>query len=94
MFAQSLDHSWSVLYAIYTSGLQQDFVFRQLVANEGKIPSEWKIPARPHSPVALPSYTIADLHDFDAATYPESIDRMCRASLAMWGDQSAPNHKR
>ena len=85
IFPQSLDQSWSALYAICVTGHEQGYVFRELVAGNRGIPAEWKVPARPALPSAAPSYTIADLGDFDAGTYAERIERMCRASLAMWG---------
>jgi hypothetical protein len=84
-FAASLDRSWSALHAIFVVGHAQDYVFRTLVANKGAVPREWNTPARPSSPQAVPSCTIADLDDFAAATYPERIEHMCRAALVMWG---------
>ena len=80
----SLDRSWAALHAIYLGGLDAGFVFRTLVAKSAT-PAEWNTPTRPQAPASAPAFTIADFGDFGAATYARNMDRMCRASLAMWG---------
>ena len=91
-FPQSLDRSWSALYAIYVGGRAQDFVFRTLVAGNGTLPAAWIIPARPAAATSVPLFTIADLAEFDASIYAGDLDRMCRAALAMWGE-SGTHHE-
>jgi hypothetical protein len=89
-YASSLDHAWAALQRIYVAGNRPSHVFEQLRSNRGSVPRDWRVPVRPKRPVAAPSFTIADLGDFDATTYAELLDDWCRASLVMWGASSAP----
>jgi hypothetical protein len=84
-FSASLDRAWTALYAIFVLGNASDFVFRRLVVANGALPSDWTVPVRPQSPTRAPSFTIADMSDFAADTYPEDVERLGSASLAMWG---------
>ncbi|SDD33193.1 hypothetical protein SAMN05428966_10439 [Massilia sp. PDC64] len=83
--AASLDRAWLVLRQIYVSGMAPDRVFGALVAARGRIPPGWDVPARAARQVHAPAVTIADLGDFDAATYAGRLDDWCRAALASWG---------
>jgi hypothetical protein len=82
--AASLDRAWLALHQIYVSGTAPDRVFGALVAARGKTPPGWDVPARAARPVHAPAVTIADLGDFEAATYPGRLDDWCRAALAAW----------
>jgi hypothetical protein len=85
MHAASLDRAWLVLQQICVKGMAPDRVFGALVAARGKMPPGWEVPARAARPVRAPAITIADLGDFDAATYAGRLDEWCRAALAAWG---------
>jgi hypothetical protein len=87
--AASLGRAWSALHQIYVAGMAPERVFGALVAARGKMPSGWSVPARPARAARPPAVTIADLGDFDAATYADRLDAWCRASLAAWGAASA-----
>ena len=84
-FGPSLDGAWATLYQIYVAGNSATFVFEQLRSRRGALPREWNVPARPGRPVEHPTVTIADLAEFEAASYPLKLDAWCRAALAMWG---------
>jgi hypothetical protein len=85
LHAASLERAWSALHRIYVAGTAPDRVFGALVAARGNPPPGWVVPARPPRPVHAPALTIADLGDFDAATYADRLDAWCRAALASWG---------
>lgn len=84
-FGPSLDRVWAALYQIYVAGNAPSVVFEQLRSRRGALPPEWNVPVRPLRPVAQPEVTIADLADFEPASYPVKLDAWCRAALAMWG---------
>jgi hypothetical protein len=83
--APSLDRAWLALHQIYVAGMAPERVFGALVAARGRMPMGWDVPARAARPVGTPALTIADLGDFDAATYAGRLDDWCRAALAAWG---------
>jgi hypothetical protein len=84
--ASSLDAAWAALHRIYIgSEVNVAHVFVDLRRSGGKAPVEWRTPARPAQRLTMPTMTVADLGDFDAATYPALLDRWCLASLATWG---------
>jgi hypothetical protein len=84
-FSTSLDRAWAALYRIYVAGDRPGWVFEQLMNDPRALPAEWSVPLRSAQPIAIPSVTIADLGDFEAATYPSRLDAWCRAALVMWG---------
>ena len=83
--APSLDRAWLALHQIYVAGMAPESVFGALVAARGGTPMGWAVPARAARPVGTPALTIADLGDFDAATYAGRLDDWCRAALTAWG---------
>jgi hypothetical protein len=84
--ATSLDAAWSALYRIYVLGVDPAEVFESLRNNAtGRPDGRSAVPHRPATRRAMPDMTIADLGDFDAASYPARLNAWCRAALRSWG---------
>lgn len=83
--AASLDRAWAALHRLYVGGDAPARVFSRLVAGSEIGPPAWSTPPRLPRPVRMPAVTIADLADFEAATYAERLDAWCRAALVAWG---------
>lgn len=84
-YASSLDTAWAALYRVYIDRVPTAEVFASLRASRGVAPPTWRVPRRPMARLGAPEITIADLADFDAATYAERLDAWCLATLTSWG---------
>ncbi len=78
------ERAWILLYSVYVLGSDYQRVTAAL-RRLGRQSPDWDVPALP-SPRPAPPFavTIADLGSFPAASYPEQLDRWCRAALAGW----------
>ncbi len=83
----ALERCWTILYRVWIAGDDPQFVARTLRREEnGEAPS-WAVPSMPDTstwPCHF-SLTIADLHDFDAALFPDRLEAWCRATLKALG---------
>ena len=80
----SLDSAWQSLYRVYVLRETPPHVFGSLRAAGGRLAAYVGVPARPPIPRRKPDVTIADLRDFDAASYPALLDAWCVAALRAW----------
>lgn len=89
---ESLEQSWAMLWRVYVAGDDPEHVIRGLWRLRGDVASDWDVP-RLHEEAGqagfelpyAPSVTIADLGEFDAATYADRLDAWCRSTLAAYG---------
>lgn len=81
-YPASLDAAWGALYRLCC--LDQPLAHVMQVFR-GRVQSSCVIPPRPDRPIGRPAITIADLTDFEAATYPSRLDAWSRATLVSWG---------
>ena len=79
--APSLDAAWAALYRIYVLGEYPPAVIAAMRAGR----SADAVQPRPLHRIAPPKATLADLGDFDPATYSGRVDDWCRAALISWG---------
>jgi Family of unknown function (DUF5946) len=85
-FPTSLDAAWSALYRIYCFGELAADVFASV--REGRARAgDSTIPVRPPEPIAHPSITIMDLHDFAASTYATQLNSTRDAGVVGRGDR-------
>jgi hypothetical protein len=74
-----------MLNRVYVSGDDPERVITGMRRDLHARPEEWAVPDLPVTRPSTFAGTIADLGDFDAATYPVMLDAWCRATLAAWG---------
>jgi hypothetical protein len=79
-----LQRSWTLLCNVSEQGQDLERITAAL-QRSGKRKPGWESPSLPGELPAPPfAVTIADLGDFSAATYPELLERCCKATLAQW----------
>ena len=79
-----LQRSWTLLYNVFERGLDPRLITTALRRLGNREPN-WDSPSLPNEvPAPLFAVTIADLGAFGAATYPEMLERWCRATLTHW----------
>lgn len=88
-YSTSLDAAWTALYRIYCQSEPPAAVFGAIRQRPKASFTNSPIPTRPSKPIALPQFTIVDLHDFAAASYAARLDEWCRATLRAWGVNTA-----
>lgn len=93
-YPRSLDAAWTVLYRIYCHNESPAAVFGEMRETRKATSIDSRIPARPPKPIALPEFTIVDLDDFAAASYPARLDEWCRATLRACGVNTAVEPRR
>lgn len=78
-----LERCWTMLQRIWVAGDDPQFVVRTLRGVENGRPHSWTVPPLPVDATEprRPRVTIADLGEFDAASYPSQLEAWCRATL-------------
>jgi hypothetical protein len=84
-YASSVDRAWEALYRVYCLGEPAAHVFAGLRARAPAHGASAAVPPHPAASLRLPSVTIADLGDFEAARYAAQLDAWCLATLSAWG---------
>jgi hypothetical protein len=80
---QVSERAWILLYKVYKEGEDHKRVadaFKRL----GNQSCTWAVPPLPAGTPARCDVTIASLGTFEAETYPQQLDRWCKAALAGW----------
>ena len=83
--ADVAQRAWILLYSVYVQGSDYQRVTAAL-RRVGRQNPDWAVPPLPETTPSAPfAVTITDLGLFAAESYPEQLDRWCRAALAGWG---------
>ena len=86
----NLERCWIMLYRIYVAGDDPQYAARTLRQIENGAPSPWNVTPLPETAGAPTRWrvTIADLGEFEAATYASQLEAWCRATLEALGQAS------
>ena len=84
--AAQLAACWIMLYRVWMKGDNRAKLAAAMRERQNLPPAEWDVPPLPAAPPAGTRYavTIADLGEFDAATYVQKLEDWGRATLSAW----------
>ena len=84
--AAQLAACWVMLYRVWIDGDNRAKLAAAMRSQQDRSPAEWGVPPLPAVPAEGTRFavTIADLGEFDSASYPRQLEAWGRATLSAW----------